>query len=131
MDRHGDGFGDGRAAVAGAPEAPYGCSRLPARPSHFLGGNMSATRHLLIRRNPPELLSLVLPVYNEEEALPLLLSRLRALLATLPSEAEVVFVNDGSSDGTLHQLMAAAASDSRIRVLSLPRNFSPQIPATP
>ena len=42
------------------------------------------------------LISLVLPIYNEEEVLPLLLARLDQLLWRLPCPAEVVFVNDGS-----------------------------------
>jgi len=91
---------------------------------------MGQAHHLLKRRDPPGLLSLVLPVYNEEEVLPLLLQRLRELLPALPSPVEILFVNDGSTDRTLDKLIAEAAADSRIKVLSLARNFGHQMAAT-
>jgi dolichol-phosphate mannosyltransferase len=62
--------------------------------------------------------------------LPLLFERLRAFLPTLPCPAEVVLVNDGSSDGTLDGLLEAAAADRRFKVLSFARNFGHQIAAT-
>jgi len=91
---------------------------------------MSQAHYLLKRRDPPPSLSLVLPVYNEEEVLPLLLARLREFVPTLPSAVEIIFVNDGSTDRTLELLLAAAAADRRIRVLSLARNFGHQMAAT-
>jgi len=71
-------------------------------------------------------LSLVLPVYNEEEVLPALLEQLGRLLDGLKVGAEVVFVNDGSRDRTLELLRAAAAADGRMRILNLSRNFGHQ-----
>ena len=71
-------------------------------------------------------LSLVLPVFNEEEVLPALLERLRALLDRLKLPAEAVFVDDGSSDRSAAMLKDAARADPRIRVLSLSRNFGHQ-----
>ncbi|TIU30982.1 MAG: glycosyltransferase, partial [Mesorhizobium sp.] len=49
-------------------------------------------------RAPSPRYSLVLPIYNEEEVLPLLVERISALIAKLDGEAEVIFVDDGSSD---------------------------------
>jgi polyisoprenyl-phosphate glycosyltransferase len=71
-------------------------------------------------------LSLVLPVFNEEEVLPALLERLRALLERLELPTEVIFVDDGSADRTLALLKDAARADPRLRILSLSRNFGHQ-----
>jgi dolichol-phosphate mannosyltransferase len=72
----------------------------------------------------------VIPAYNEEEVLPLLRPRLEALLVTLPCPAEVVFVDDGSRDLTAGMLRAWAATDPRIKVLELSRNFGHQAAVT-
>jgi polyisoprenyl-phosphate glycosyltransferase len=91
---------------------------------------MSNTFHILSPRENPGLLSLVIPIYNEEEVLSLLIDRLKALLEKLPSAAEVILVNDGSSDRTLEGLYAIAQADQRFKVLGLARNFGHQIAAT-
>ena len=74
----------------------------------------------------PPLLSLVLPVFNEEEVLPALLGRLQTLLDSLPLRAEVIFVDDGSVDGSARLLREAVQGDPRLRLLSLSRNFGHQ-----
>lgn len=74
-------------------------------------------------RSELDLLSLVLPVYNEEEVLPLLRERLEALASELPCAVEWIFVNDGSSDRTSAMLFAWAAADERVKVLEFSRNF--------
>jgi polyisoprenyl-phosphate glycosyltransferase len=77
--------------------------------------------------NAPERVSLVIPVFNEEEVVPTLIARLRDTLATLPGGPhEVVFVDDGSTDGTFDRLAVAAADDPRFLVVSLSRNFGHQ-----
>jgi len=74
----------------------------------------------------PEL-SLVIPIYNEEEVLPQLEERLRALLLSETNlEYEVLFVNDGSKDGSLEILRTMAAREPRFRVASFSRNFGHQ-----
>jgi len=68
--------------------------------------------------------SVVVPVYNEERNLPELLSRLGAVMDATGEPYELVFVDDGSRDGSLAILArAAAARPDRIRVLELARNF--------
>jgi undecaprenyl-phosphate 4-deoxy-4-formamido-L-arabinose transferase len=68
--------------------------------------------------------SVVVPVYNEEGNLPELLLRLAAVMDAAGSPYELVFVDDGSRDGSLAILkQAAAAQPDRIRVLELARNF--------
>jgi len=72
-------------------------------------------------------LSVAVPVYNEEEAIPLLLARLGAVLDGLPGGPhEMVFVDDGSRDGSLALLRAAAAADPRVTAVALSRNFGHQ-----
>lgn len=76
------------------------------------------------------LLSVVVPCFNEEQALPELLRRLSAVGEAIPAaDLELVFVDDGSGDGTLEVLRRAAAEDARVRVLALSRNFG-QMAAT-
>lgn len=80
--------------------------------------------------NPLTLLSLVIPVFNEEEVLPLLLARLDTLLEATPCAAEVVFVDDGSADRTAELLAARAAADPRVKVVRFARNFGHQVALT-
>ena len=74
--------------------------------------------------------SLVIPVFNEEAVLPLLLHRLQNLLATLDAPAEAIFVDDGSRDTSSIILEAKAKADPRFRYLRLSRNFGHQIAIT-
>lgn len=77
-------------------------------------------------RTPPRL-SLVLPVFNEEETLPELHRRLEAFLGDIGVAWEVVFVDDGSKDRSLELLRAMADREPRYRVVSFGRNFGHQI----
>jgi dolichol-phosphate mannosyltransferase len=76
------------------------------------------------------LLSLVIPIYNEAEVIPLLLDRLTQVLNQLGRNYEVVFVNDGSSDNSLEILRRAAEQNRRLRVVSFSRNFGHQAAVT-
>ncbi len=91
---------------------------------------MSQPNLPLVPRPLPELLSLVLPLYNEEEMVPLLRQHLAAFAADVASAVEVVLVNDGSSDRTQFALEEWAREDSRVKVLALARNFGHQAAAT-
>ena len=74
--------------------------------------------------------SLVVPIYNEEAVLPLLLRRLDALLDSLDGPAEAIFVDDGSKDTSPIVCEAKARADSRYRFIKLARNFGHQIAIT-
>ena len=74
--------------------------------------------------------SLVIPLFNEEAVLPLLLERLDALLERLDGLAEVILVDDGSRDATGLIAARRAGSDPRYRYLALSRNFGHQIAIT-
>ncbi len=87
-------------------------------------------RHPLTPRPYPRTVSLVIPMYNEEESLPLLRAAVESFLKEIHAAAEVILVNDGSSDSTIVQLMDWAAADPRIKVIHLSRNFGHQIAAT-
>ena len=68
-------------------------------------------------------LSVVVPVFNEEESLPELLSRLSPALQALTRSYEVFLVNDGSRDGSLALLREAAARDPHLTVIDFNRNY--------
>ncbi len=67
--------------------------------------------------------SVVVPVFNEEAVLPEFHRRLAAVLDGIGSPAEIVYVNDGSRDGSLGLLAGFHASDARVAVVDLSRNF--------
>src|SRR5579883_1875988 len=69
------------------------------------------------------LLSLVIPVFNEEEVLPTLVPALKQVLSKIPADYEILFVNDGSSDGTARVLRQLCVSDRRIKMLTFSRDF--------
>lgn len=79
---------------------------------------------------PPPALSVVVPAYNEQEVLGLFHERLGAALAPLGLPWEVVYVNDGSRDGTLAAMLALKAADPRVAVVNLSRNFGKEIALT-
>lgn len=68
-------------------------------------------------------LSVVIPLYNEEENVKILHEKLNEALDPLGKEYEILFVDDGSTDRTLPVLEEIQASDNRVVVLSLRRNF--------
>ncbi|MFQ5792200.1 MAG: glycosyltransferase family 2 protein [Acidobacteriota bacterium] len=80
-------------------------------------------------RSDPEL-SVVLPVFNEDATLPELHRRLLAVLEGLGLPFEVIYVDDGSSDGSAELLRERAAADGRVILLVLSRNFGHQIALT-
>lgn len=76
------------------------------------------------------LISIVVPAFNEQEVLPEFHKRLAAVLDNLADEAEVIYVNDGSTDQTFMVLEKLHAQDSRVFVLDLSRNFGKEIAMT-
>lgn len=72
------------------------------------------------------LISVVLPVYNESGVLPELCQRLRAALTACRTTFELIFVNDGSRDGSAEALDRLARQFAEVRVVHLSRNFGHQ-----
>jgi len=81
-------------------------------PAHHQAGDGTAEGHRY------ELLSVIVPVFNERTTVAEVIRRIRAV--SLPVDVEVVVVDDGSSDGT--DKVLAALGDSTVRVISHPRN---------
>jgi polyisoprenyl-phosphate glycosyltransferase len=71
--------------------------------------------------------SIVIPIYNEEAILPVLLRRLDELLQAMDGPAEAIFVDDGSQDTSAIVLEAKARADRRFRYVRLSRNFGHQV----
>jgi glycosyltransferase involved in cell wall biosynthesis len=86
---------------------------------------MAQTKLQNIKTEPkaaPEL-SLFLPVLNEEDNLRPMHQKIQEALASLGKTAEVIYVDDGSTDKSLQILREIAAGDDRVRVISLRRNY--------
>ena len=69
------------------------------------------------------MISIIVPCLNEEEVLPLFYQSVEALLPDLGAEVEYVFVDDGSSDGTLDLLKTYREQNPAVRYVSFSRNF--------
>src|SRR5882724_3729776 len=83
---------------------------------------ISSERPAVSRDEKPEL-SIFLPVYNEEPNLPPLHAKLDTALKALGRTAEIIYVDDGSTDGSLKVLRELARRDNRVRVVALRRNY--------
>lgn len=78
-------------------------------------------------------LSVVVPVYNEREVLPEFHRRVCAVLATLDMNSEIIYVNDGSTDGSLDVIDALdgqGGQGTRVQLVDLSRNFGKEIALT-
>ena len=76
-------------------------------------------------------LSLVVPLYNEAEALPIFLEAIYQTFSRSPHVTlEIIFVNDGSQDETLERLFVFQKKDPRIKILDLSRNFGKEAALT-
>ena len=73
--------------------------------------------------SPEQSISVVIPVLNEGENVPLLHEKLSAVMKGMDRDYEVIYIDDGSSDDTLKKLEALSEQDSHIKVLSFSRNF--------
>src|SRR5258708_2390798 len=76
------------------------------------------------------MVSVVVPVYNEQEVLIEFNRRLSAVREKIGCPSEIIFVNDGSSDRTLEILYGLKAQDSSIAIIDLSRNFGKEIAVT-
>lgn len=72
-------------------------------------------------------ISVVIPVYNEQENIPILYERLCKTLSAISLKFEILFVNDGSQDASQKRIQELAEKDERVRYLELSRNFGHQI----
>jgi len=76
------------------------------------------------------LVSLIIPVYNEENSIIPFLTEIRAILENQEEQFELLFIDDGSTDDTVARLEKAAKEDSSIRILEFSRNFGKEAALT-
>ncbi len=77
------------------------------------------------------LISIVVPVYNEEEGIQAFYGRTKAVLAGLEGLShEIIFVDDGSHDSSLQRLNAITTCDPHVKIVKLSRNFGHQVAIT-
>ena len=77
-----------------------------------------------------KMLSLVIPAYNEQEVLLESFARMDAAMKSTGCEYEIIYVNDGSRDGTMKILRDLAKANPQVKVLSFSRNFGHQLAVT-
>jgi glycosyltransferase involved in cell wall biosynthesis len=100
---------------------------VPATSASALDRQLAAQR---ARRPADPLLSLVVPVFNEDESIDLFLDAVEPYLDSAGLRFEIVFVNDGSRDNTLAHLLDRSARDPRVKVVNLSRNFGKEAALT-
>ena len=93
-------------------------------------GRDAAAGVMLLPREAPSLLSIVIPMYNEEQVFPLLRKQLGQAIGELQCRVEVILVDDGSSDATYALMHDWAAANAAIKLIALSRNFGHQIAIT-
>ncbi len=76
------------------------------------------------------MLSIVIPIYNEEKLVGEMLSRVLKVTEGIPLEAEILCIDDGSDDHTLKKLLEVKKEDSQVKIISLSRNFGLQAALT-
>lgn len=85
----------------------------------------------MVAHHGRQLLSVVIPCYNEQEVIAETVKRLKVFCAGLQDlDVELIFVDDGSRDQTRLQLSAFSAQDPRIKLIGFARNFGHQIAVT-
>ena len=70
-----------------------------------------------------KMISIIIPCYNEEAALPLFYEEATSVLQGMAYDYELLFVDDGSKDGTINELKVLAAKDRHVSYISFARNF--------
>jgi glycosyltransferase involved in cell wall biosynthesis len=75
-------------------------------------------------------LSVIIPVYNEEKNIPILYERLSAVVSSMHASYELIFINDGSKDKTLHEVKRLVAKNSAVKFIDFSRNFGHQVAVT-
>ena len=68
-------------------------------------------------------LSIIIPVFNEEESISELFQKLEAVLGGVNKSCEVIFIDDGSTDKTLDVIREMGAKSGRLKAISFKRNF--------
>lgn len=75
-------------------------------------------------------LSVIIPIYNEQDNIPELYQRLTSVANKISARYELIFVNDGSRDASLHKLIELSKQDNHVFYINFSRNFGHQIAVT-
>ncbi|UCG27766.1 MAG: glycosyltransferase family 2 protein [Bacteroidales bacterium] len=69
------------------------------------------------------MISVIIPIFNEKEVLDELFERVSSVLSEITGDYEIIFVDDGSWDGSLEKLIGFHNDDQRVKIISLSKNF--------
>jgi polyisoprenyl-phosphate glycosyltransferase len=126
IERDGERHGDiAPAGVTIPTDDAAAALRFCRELARVLHGEQARTA--LASSDPRPTLSVVIPVYNEQENLPPLYERLTVTLDGIGLSYEILFVDDGSRDGSLALLRELERADSRVVLVELARNFGHQV----
>ena len=78
----------------------------------------------------PKLISVIIPIFNEENAIPEFLSRMAPIIKGSHYEFELIFVDDGSTDRSVEMLIREQPTYPSIKVIELSRNFGKEAALT-
>src|SRR5262249_22293043 len=116
--------------------APVSVSELAFELLHVHGRRATANGAMYGVRGPitparetimtPDLVTVILPAHNEEANVPALYGEIRKAIAPSGRAAELIFVDDGSTDGTAQAVRSLAKTDSLVRLIRFSRNFGQQ-----
>lgn len=81
-------------------------------------------------KNKSKELSIIIPIFNEEKGIPELYERLKKAVLQITKNYELIFVNDGSKDHSLFELIKLSEKDTRVFFINFSRNFGHQIAVT-
>jgi len=83
------------------------------------------------QENDKKLISVIIPVYNEEDNIPVLMTEFKKVFFTLPNyNAEFIFINDGSTDSSGNIIEDLAKNDATVKYIELSRNFGKETATT-
>jgi glycosyltransferase involved in cell wall biosynthesis len=112
-------------------DSSFDLSRIPVHDSQKALKFCQALRTALETQDPSLSsdisISVVIPVYNEEENIPILYERLKTVLSACQLQYEIIFIDDGSADQSVPMLTQIATTDPRVVLVELARNFGHQI----
>lgn len=91
---------------------------------------MTAMSKTAPKKTSKELISIVIPCYNEQEVIRTCHTKVVEAIENLPYGFEIIYINDGSRDKTLEILREINAEDKRARILNLSRNFGKEAAMT-
>lgn len=84
----------------------------------------------MLNTDQRQLISIVVPAYNEQAVLPQFHQAITRVLSELPFSFEIVYINDGSTDDTLRIIKELRESDNKVTLIDLSRNFGKEIALT-